>query len=86
MLEQGVDANLDPHGPALGMVWSGDPLAGDKELGGPQRPARSEVWTEGSCRHGAGGEAVRHEWVRTGAGRELEGAIFLLWTNEKEPP
>ena len=47
MLEQGVDANLDPHGPALGMVWSGDPLAGDKELGGPQRPARSEVWTEG---------------------------------------
>ena len=47
VLEQGVDANLDPHGPALGMVWSGDPLAGDKELGGPQRPARSEVWTEG---------------------------------------
>ena len=50
----------DPHRPALGKVWSEDPLAGDWGPGDPHKPARSEAWTEGS--YGAeGGDRSRHE-------------------------
>ena len=50
----------DPHKPALGKVWSEDPLAGDWGPGDPHKPARSEAWTEGS--YGAeGGDRSRHE-------------------------